>query len=262
MSITLSPVPSPGIAVFPFLIAKKQETVFIEANHRSKYPYCRVSLSDGTTVLTIHYENGSWSRRKTIYDAQGRRLCQLRRKSIFSSNPTKADYYAETHEFSPNIWELSIQSWWDQAISMVSFPNGVNGGRKVELWQSFEIPQAPCGVIKFGDMDVAIVERPVVNEETSTMMSWKEFKEDARKTVREEGWSRCLSKYRPRLVRDESWNKLYQITVAKGVDMFLPVALVLAVNALKSASSSGSADGGGGGGGDGGCGGGGGDGGD
>jgi uncharacterized protein YxjI len=206
--IQLSALPSPGLAVFPELITQKQETLIMKAESFTRS--WKICLFDGTPILSIEHESFSVSRRKTVYDAQGRQLCQIRRKSGFGSSK----YYAETTESSPKIWELISKAGFLSSKNTVSFANVVDGGRVVELALKNSGSRSPTGVVRLGETDVAVVDKE----------SWKMLAE-------------------------------YHITVAEGMDMFLPVALVVALDDKARAARAGAAGaaGGGGGGGGGGC---------
>ncbi|TID18501.1 DUF567-domain-containing protein [Venturia nashicola] len=193
MASTLAALPAPGLAIFPDLIAQKQETIIMKADYFQKT--FAVYLQDGTPILTITGESLSLSRRKTFTNAQGTQLCQLRHHK-------RGKYYAETSS-GQNIWNLSAKSRFMGTRSVVSFANVVDGARQVEMDMKARFIS---GTLRWGNLDVAVVERK----------SWKMKAE-------------------------------YHITIAAGCDMFLPVALVLALHDKAKAASSGGAAGAGGG---------------
>lgn len=154
--------------------------------------------------MTIESESLSASRRKTVYDAQGKKLCQIRRQTW----ATRGKYYAEIIEGGPKIWTLESKIGLLHSKNTVSFENAVGGGKVVELGLKNSGMRTPSGVLKFGEQDIAVVEKE----------SWK--------------------------MRAE-----YHITVAEGLDMFLPIALTVALDDKARAAKAGSAGAAGGGGG-------------
>jgi uncharacterized protein YxjI len=191
---TLTALPLPGLAIFPNFIAKNQVTLIMKAESFSRS--WKITLQDGTVIMTISREGLSLSRRKTIHNAKGEPLCTIRRQS-------RGKYYAETST-GQNIWNLSSKQSFLSSKTTASF---TNGGREVELDFKNSRHRMAAGVLKWGEVDVAVVDKE----------SWK--------------------------MRAE-----YVITVAEGCDMFLPVALVCAMDDKARAARAGAAGGGGGGG--------------
>jgi uncharacterized protein YxjI len=176
----LRALPSPGLAIFPTLIAQKQETLIMKIESFSRA--WKICLFDGTPIMTISGESLSFSRRKTVCDGQGNQLCQIRCRK-------RGTYYAETSENGPKIWTLASKTGVFTTRTTASFGNVVNGGKPVDVGMKNSTSRSPSGVVRSGEVDIAVVEK----------QSWK--------------------------MRTE-----YHITVAQGLDMFVPVALVMALD--------------------------------
>jgi len=198
---SLPALPTPGVGIFPNLIAKKEETLIMKGESFSRS--WKICLHDGTPIMTVEGEHLSASHRKTVLDAQGQKLGQIRRQRW--TIPTT--YYAEASEGGPRLWELKSHMGFPTAKNTVTFANATGDGRSAEL--NFKKDGiGSSGVVKLGGQDVAIVEKK----------HWK--------------------------MRSE-----YHITVAPGLDMFLPIGLMVALDdKAKTAQRSAGAAGGGGGG--------------
>jgi uncharacterized protein YxjI len=178
----LPTLPAPGVGIFPNFIARKEETLIMKSESFSRS--WKISLHDGTPIMTVKGEHLSASHRKTVLDPQGQKLGQIRRQTwSFTST-----YYAEASEGGPRLWELKSHMGFPTSKNTVSFANAAGDGKSAEL--NFKKKGfGASGVVTLAGQDVAIVEKK----------HWK--------------------------MRTE-----YHITVAPGLDMFLPIGLMVALD--------------------------------
>ncbi|KAF2668090.1 hypothetical protein BT63DRAFT_426919 [Microthyrium microscopicum] len=147
----LAPLAAP-IAVNTDFIANKTETIILSTEPLSRD--WRVSLHDGTPLLTIIGESMSASHRKTVSTPDGQTLYQIRRQ-LWSMGNT---YYAERTEDGPKLWELESHSGFTGQKHKLMFNNVAAGGQPAMLDFKNRKMGGISGEVKLIDQSVANIE--------------------------------------------------------------------------------------------------------
>jgi uncharacterized protein YxjI len=125
--MTISTIEGAGVAIFPGYKAQETTTLSIKAS--AVGGQWNIHLPNDQCLFTITSDNLSISNRKYVLDANGKEMCQIRRKM---SGLTQS-YWGQlpSDDEGPKLWNLELKSSWKGLKYICQFENKCTGSPAV-----------------------------------------------------------------------------------------------------------------------------------
>lgn len=149
----IAPVPAPGLAILPQYLSNSPLKVILKGSTWNRS--MTATTEDGTVLFKIEGEAFARSHRRSILDANGQKLFDLRKATLGTKH-----YYAEAEENGPRLFETETdRKMLHRSRTSITFANQVDPARQVVDLEYIHPGFGEDGSFSLGGRQVVLIEK-------------------------------------------------------------------------------------------------------